>query len=97
MSDAPLAPIGHRLMRNGIGPDRAIEIVVLRFRRALENRAVIEQSKGMLVEWLRCTPDEAFESLVAESQRTNRKLRDIASAHVRNGSRAHLRDEGSVG
>ena len=51
----------------------------------------------MLVEWLRCTPDEAFESLVAESQRTNRKLRDIASAHVRNGSRAHLRDEGSVG
>jgi len=94
MSDAPLAPIGHRLMRNGIGPDRAIEIVVLRFRRALEN---LEQSKGMLVEWLRCTPDEAFESLVAESQRTNRKLRDIASAHVRNGSRAHLRDEGSVG
>lgn len=51
-------------------------------RRAMASRAVIEQAKGMLVERHRCTPDEAFEVLVAKSQRTDRKLREIAAEQV---------------
>lgn len=102
MSDPQLDPSGPSLTLSGIGPDQDTEVVVLRselrdLRRALENRAVIEQAKGMLVERLRCTPEEAFECLVAESQRANRKLRDIAAAHVRNGTRAHPRGAGGVG
>jgi GAF domain-containing protein len=47
-------------------------------RLAMQSRAVIEQAKGILMARHRCPPDEAFELLAAESQRTQRKLRDIA-------------------
>jgi PAS domain S-box-containing protein len=56
-------------------------------RQAMETRAVIEQAKGMLIGARGCTPDEAFEILSESSQRTNRKLRDIATAMVEGAAR----------
>lgn len=51
-------------------------------RQAMENRAVIEQAKGMLIAAHRCTPDAAFRMLSESSQRSNRKLREVARAMV---------------
>jgi AmiR/NasT family two-component response regulator len=39
---------------------------------------VIEQAKGVLTAQQGCPPEDAFQLLVAASQRANRKLRDIA-------------------
>ena len=49
---------------------------------AMQSRAVIEQAKGILMGQRRCTPQEAFDILVALSQGSNRKLRDVAQALV---------------
>src|SRR4051794_16308615 len=49
---------------------------------AMRTRAVIEQAKGILMSQQRCTATEAFNLLAAASQRSNRKLRDIAQAIV---------------
>ena len=51
--------------------------------RSLESRGVIDQAKGILMAQHRCTPDEAFERLVELSQRTNRKLREVADELVK--------------
>jgi AmiR/NasT family two-component response regulator len=51
---------------------------------AMENRAVIEQAKGIIMGDRRCSPDEAFQILAKLSQDTNRKLRDVATALVAN-------------
>jgi GAF domain-containing protein len=50
--------------------------------KAMESRAVIEQAKGILMAQRRCDAAEAFGLLAAASQRSNRKLRDIAAAIV---------------
>ncbi|MCW2666939.1 MAG: hypothetical protein JWN57_1901 [Frankiales bacterium] len=50
--------------------------------RALESRGVIDQAKGILMAEHRCPADDAFAMLVELSQRTNRKLRDVAQALV---------------
>jgi len=50
--------------------------------RAMQNRAVIEQAKGILMAQRRCDAAEAFNILAAASQRANRKLREIAAAIV---------------
>ena len=50
--------------------------------QAMANRAVIEQAKGIIMAEQGCSPDEAFEALRGASQRSNRKLRDIARALV---------------
>jgi PAS domain S-box-containing protein len=55
-------------------------------RVAMENRAVIEQAKGMLIAAHGCTPDEAFRMLAGHSRRTNRKVREIATAMVEGAS-----------
>jgi GAF domain-containing protein len=47
-------------------------------REALATRGLIEQAKGILMAKERCDEDEAFDILRRASQRTNRKLRDIA-------------------
>ena len=39
---------------------------------------MIGQAKGILMAREVCTPDEAFDILRRGSQRTNRKLRDVA-------------------
>lgn len=46
---------------------------------ALESRAVIEQAKGMLMAEYGYPPDAAFKHLSTLSQRTNRKVRDLAA------------------
>jgi GAF domain-containing protein len=51
---------------------------------AMENRAVIEQAKGIIMAARRCSPDEAFQILTKLSQDTNHKLRDVATALVAN-------------
>ena len=53
---------------------------------AMTSRAVIEQAKGILMGERRCTADEAFQILADLSQRSNRKLRDVAEALVENAS-----------
>lgn len=70
-------------------PQEALAAVVARLRdelagmrRAMRNRAVIEQAKGMLVERLGVSTDEAFDHLVRLSQRTNIKLAEVAAALV---------------
>ena len=55
---------------------------------AMGSRAVIEQAKGILMGERRCTADEAFQILVDLSQRSNRKLRDVAEALVQNAGSA---------
>jgi GAF domain-containing protein len=47
-------------------------------QRALQSRAVIDQAKGILMGRHRITADAAFDLLSAQSQTTNRKLREIA-------------------
>jgi hypothetical protein len=53
---------------------------------AVENRAVIEQAKGMLMLKHRCDADSAFGLLVEISRRERRKVRDIAGDIIRSGS-----------
>ena len=45
---------------------------------ALSSRAEIEQAKGIIMSTMRCTADAAFDILVKQSQRENRKLREVA-------------------
>ena len=45
---------------------------------ALLSRDVIGQAKGILMERLHLTPEQAFDQLREASQQRNRKLRDIA-------------------
>jgi GAF domain-containing protein len=56
-------------------------------RQAMATRAVIQQAKGILMRDNRCTPEEAFEMLRTASNRSNRKLRDIAQSLVLNTQR----------
>jgi GAF domain-containing protein len=49
---------------------------------AMLSRAVIDQAKGILMGQRRCTAQEAFDVLVTLSQRSNRKLREVAAALV---------------
>jgi GAF domain-containing protein len=49
---------------------------------AMRSRAVIEQAKGILMSQRRCDAAEAFNLLAEASQRSNRKLRDLAAALV---------------
>jgi GAF domain-containing protein len=49
-----------------------------RLRRAASNRDTIGQAKGILMERHNMTAEEAYELLVDASQRTNRKVIDLA-------------------
>ena len=61
-------------------------------REAMEFRAVIEQAKGMLIAAHGCSPDEAFQMLSGHSRRTNRKVREIATAMVEGAGRTRKPD-----
>ena len=52
---------------------------------ALESRAVIDQAKGILIERLKLTPDQAFQLLAQASMHANRKVRDIADELLHTG------------
>jgi AmiR/NasT family two-component response regulator len=51
-------------------------------RAALRTRPSIEQAKGILMARHGCTPEQAFEMLTQASQRSNRKLHDVAKGIV---------------
>lgn len=65
--------------------------MTVQLREALETRDLIGQAKGILMERESCTPEAAFDILRRASQRTNRKLRDVAldlvSSRPRRGGR----------
>jgi hypothetical protein len=65
-----------------------LEAELAGLRRALHNRAVIEQAMGILAVLRRCTPEDAFQLLVRLSQVSNVKLHRIAQLLVQltNGS-----------
>jgi GAF domain-containing protein len=50
---------------------------------AMHSRAVIEQAKGIIMGQRRCSAEEAFAILARVSQNSNRKVRDVAEALVR--------------
>ena len=57
--------------------------------RALAGREVIDLAKGIIMNSMGCTPDQAFNTLVEQSQAENRKLRDVAAdivARARRGA-----------
>lgn len=54
-------------------------------RRAIESRDLIGQAKGILMERHRVTAEQAFAVLSTASQRTNRKLVEIAESLVHTG------------
>lgn len=73
---------------------------VARMHRAVDNRDLIGQAKGMLMERFDVGPERAFAMLVESSQQTNLKLVDVARwlvgegethAHEGNGSRRSTR------
>ncbi|WP_037313526.1 GAF and ANTAR domain-containing protein [Amycolatopsis orientalis] len=57
--------------------------VTRQLETAIQNRAVIEQAKGILMAVHRITAEEAFRRLITESQHTNTKLHDVAARFVR--------------
>jgi hypothetical protein len=58
-----------------------------------ENRAVIEQAKGVLMAAYGIEPNRAFEILVWRSQETNIKIRELASRFMAAISGSHLSTE----
>lgn len=62
---------------------------VARLRARLASQPVIEQAKGMLMAQRNCDAEEAFAILVRASQRTNRKVRDLAADLVRSTATRH--------
>ena len=59
---------------------------VVGLEEALLSRDVIGQAKGILMERLHLTPDQAFEELRTASQKHNRKVRDIATDVAETGT-----------
>jgi transcriptional regulator with GAF, ATPase, and Fis domain len=57
-------------------------------RIALQTRDTIGQAKGILMERYKITGDQAFDLLIAASQRTHRKLKDIAADLAATGALA---------
>lgn len=57
-------------------------------RDALLSRAVIDQAKGIIMALRHVDADEAFAALVSQSQRENRKLREVAQDFVNTVTRA---------
>ena len=51
-------------------------------RAMIRSRPVIDQAKGILMAQHDCRPDEAFGLLADASQRSNRKLREVAASIV---------------
>jgi hypothetical protein len=55
---------------------------VAQLETALRSRPVIEQAKGMIMMVHRCDDEQAFRVLIAVSQSSNRKLREVAAEIV---------------
>jgi len=63
----------------------ALEEISHNLHEALSSRDVIGQAKGILMERLRITPEEAFDALRRSSQRLNVKLREVAARLAETG------------
>lgn len=61
---------------------RAAREHTIQLPRALTSRAVIDQAEGIIMAAQRVDADTAFAALVEQSQRLNRKLRDVAQQFV---------------
>lgn len=59
-----------------------LEREVGQLEEALRSRATIDQAKGVLMASMRCSPEEAFDLLVEQSNHQNVKLRDVARSIV---------------
>jgi len=68
--------VGERVSLEGLGHQ---------LEEALRSRDVIGQAKGILMERLKTTPEEAFEILKRSSQRLNLKLREVAALVAETG------------
>jgi PAS domain S-box-containing protein len=67
--------------------------ITVRLAAIAEDRAVIEQAKGVLIAVYGITADRAFEILAWRSQETNVKVRQLASRFVAAISASHLSPE----
>jgi hypothetical protein len=70
----------------------ALEQLGCQLHGALSSRDVIGQAKGILMERLHLTPEEAFDALRRASQRLNIKLREIAQNLAETGEFANDTD-----
>jgi ANTAR domain len=61
---------------------REANVVKAQLKAALETRELVGLAKGILMERERCNEPDAFRLLVTTSQRSNRKLRDVAAEVV---------------
>jgi len=68
-----------------VGEREALEQLGRQLHAALSSRDVIGQAKGILMERLRITPDDAFDVLRRSSQQLNLKLREIAQKLTETG------------
>jgi ANTAR domain/GAF domain len=75
------ASVGMRAVRER----ESVEQFGRQLHEALSSRDVIGQAKGILMERLRITPEEAFDTLRRSSQRLNLKLREIAEKLAETG------------
>lgn len=73
------------LAARAVGERVSLERLGEQLELALLSRDVIGQAKGILMERLKTTPDEAFEILRRSSQRLNIKLREVARTLAETG------------
>lgn len=66
------------LAARAVGERARLEALDQHLEQALLSRDVIGQAKGILMERLKTTPDDAFDILKRSSQRLNLKLREVA-------------------
>ncbi|HWE56262.1 MAG TPA: GAF and ANTAR domain-containing protein [Acidimicrobiales bacterium] len=76
-----LADRAGTLLANATALARA-ELANVTLTKALETRTVIGQAQGVLIARQNIRPEEAFDILRRASQRTNRKLREVAAEIV---------------
>jgi AmiR/NasT family two-component response regulator len=61
---------------------------ITNLKLGMENRDIIGQAKGILMERFKIAPHEAFDLLVMASQSTHRKLREVADELAATGELA---------
>lgn len=61
---------------------KALKSEVLDLKEAIETRKLIERAKGILMKRLGISEDDAFKLLQSQSQKENKKLKDIAEAVI---------------
>lgn len=57
---------------------KALKMEVVDLKQTIETRKYVEKAKGILMKRLNITEDEAFKLMQSQSQKENKKLKDIA-------------------